>query len=531
VSRSSESTRRDRRRRQRRRGRAAPTAAPAFPAVAADAGGAARSAVSGGTGRSGGGESLRWEPPRTAEELHGFVRTELGLDVPRIPLVPGHAAPFDYLLHTFFEDSPGPRDCVVWANRGGGKTALGAAATLLDMLFKPGIQVRVLAGSFDQSSRMYAHVRDALSREPFASMVRGHVTGRFVEFINRSRLEVLSQSQRSVRGQRVHRIRCDEVELFDDGVWTAAQLVTRSGRCGGIHVRGGVEAISTMHRPYGLMKRLVEEANRGDRRLFRWSVLDVLEHCPPARACGSCPLWGDCAGRARQARGFVAIDDAIAQMSRVSREAWSAEMLCERPSTADRVFPEFDASTHVRPFDAARFAGGRWVAGIDFGYRAPTVLLWAWLDPARDVLHVVDEHVEAERTVRRHIDAARSRPWPAPEWIAADPAGNARNDQSGVSTIRVWREAGFRVRWRSATIEEGVELVRARLRAADGSVRLVIHPRCARLIESLVTYHFDPADPLNPAPVKDGPDHAADALRYLVAMLDTRSGEVVTRGY
>jgi hypothetical protein len=34
-----------------------------------------------------------------------------------------------------------------------------------------------------------------------------------------------------------------------------------------------------------------------------------------------------------------------------------------------------------------------------------------------------------------------------------------------------------------------------------------------------------------PTPVKDGPDHAADALRYLVAMLDARSGEVVTRGY
>jgi hypothetical protein len=44
--------------------------------------------------------------------------------------------------------------------------------------------------------------------------------------------------------------------------------------------------------------------------------------------------------------------------------------------------------------------------------------------------------------------------------------------------------------------------------------------RCRVLIESLLNYHYDEERPLNVEPVKDGPDHAVDALRYLVSNLD-----------
>lgn len=101
--------------------------------------------------------------PHTADELHRFVEVVLGLRVPRVPLVEGSSAPFDYLAFTFFE-ARGSGDCVVWANRGGGKTHLGAAATLLDLLFKPGIQVRILGGSLEQSLRMYTHLRRMIDR-------------------------------------------------------------------------------------------------------------------------------------------------------------------------------------------------------------------------------------------------------------------------------------------------------------------------------------------------------------------------------
>ena len=198
--------------------------------------------------------------PRTPDELHRFVQAAFGLDATRTAVEPGSTPPFDYLCHAFFEPAHAPADAVVWACRGGGKTMLGAVATLLDLLFKPGVQVRILGGSLEQSSKMHEHLLALLERPLLAGVLATPATRRRILLGHGSRAELLAGSQRSVRGSRVHKLRCDEVEAFDPDVWDAAQLVTRSGVCGGETVRGSLEAISTMHRPYGLMSRLVGDA-------------------------------------------------------------------------------------------------------------------------------------------------------------------------------------------------------------------------------------------------------------------------------
>ena len=62
--------------------------------------------------------------------------------------------------------------------------------------------------------------------------IRG-ISGRAVRkgkcrFGNGSAVEVLTQSATSVRGQHVQKLRCDEVELFDDDVFAAAKFTTQS---------------------------------------------------------------------------------------------------------------------------------------------------------------------------------------------------------------------------------------------------------------------------------------------------------------
>lgn len=481
--------------------------------------------------------------PATREELRAWVRAVLGVEVGERAMIQGHSAPMDYLEWTFFEGGAGHRgslDAVVWANRGGGKTFLGALATLLDVLFKPGIEVRILGGSMDQSRRMHAHLRrffDPRRHPELCEIARPRLTERRLVLGNGSEVELLAQSQASVRGTRVQKLRCDEVELFDEDVWEAAQLVTRGRSCSldgqTIPVRGAVECLSTMHRPHGLMHRIVNEAWQGKRRLFRWGVADVLGPCGEERRCGenadgafhpTCPLWGECRGRAkeRSAHGHVSIDDAIAMKSRVSLATWEAEMLCLRPRRHDAVLPEFDAGTHVREGDPED--GATLVAGMDFGYRAPTAVLWAWLAPG-DVLWIVDERVEAGRVLDEHIAAIRQgrgrrTGWAVPAWVGVDPAGRAVSEQTGVSPVQVMRSAGLMVRDRRATVEEGLGLIRARLKPACGGVRLLVHPRCVTLIESLERYHYRPENPADERPVKDGSDHAVDALRYLVLNLD-----------
>jgi hypothetical protein len=289
-----------------------------------------------------------------------------------------------------------------------------------------------------------------------------------------------------------------------------------------------------MHLRHGLMQSLVENPQQ-PRRILRWNVLDVLERCPPQRSCATCTLWNDCRGRAKSpaVNGFLPIDDAVAQISRVGSGTWQAEMLCARPDSSDAVFPEFDPAVHVMDGEAqTNLSISRTIiAGIDFGYRAPTVLLWATLDD-RDGLTVIDELVLREHTTEEFIVAAkqhmndRSLPWPG--WIGADPAGHSRNEQSGVSTIALWKRAGFVVRTRHLGIEAGVMAVRRRLKRGDGTITLRIARRCTHLIQAMSKLHYPPSrrggadrtgDP-PVTPVKDGHDHACDALRYMITNLD-----------
>lgn len=489
-----------------------------------------------GTGGGEPSDAARAEFPGTMPtdepSLRAWVERWIGIPMPGEALLEGHAAPFEYLCHAFFEDRT-PRDSVVWACRGGGKTYLAAVATVLDMVFKPGIEIRVLGGSLEQSKRMHAHLRSIFEREPFDDLIDGRITERRITLVNGSRVELLAQSQTSVRGTRVQKLRCDEVELFDPDVWEAAQLTTRSKQCGDTLVPGSIECLSTMHVPYGLMHDLVSTcAKDGVRRLFRWGVVDVLGVCSDRHECLACPLRAECAGRAkgRDGRGdpggHIPIDDAIALKRRVSLETWNSEMLCLRPKRSDCVLPEFDAATHVvdRPPDAS----GSWpvIGGMDFGIRSPTVVLWARLAPSGSVC-VFREHVQANMTLPEHIAVIRAGK-PAMTWIGVDPAGRARNAQTGVSDVQAMRSAGLDVRAARSMIHEGIELIRARLRPAVGPPTLTITRDCPELIRCLEQYHYPSDNPESPTPEKDGSDHAVDALRYMILNLDR--GYETTRG-
>jgi hypothetical protein len=468
--------------------------------------------------------------PGDRVELHGWLWMVLGIDVPPVAVCADHDSPLDYLEHVFFEHEG---DAVVWANRGGGKTFYGAVATLLDLLFKPGIEIRILGGSLDQSNKMYGYLREFLERPGLRERVKGRMGARRVELYNGSKVELLCQAETSVRGQRVQKLRCDEVDLFEDDVWQAAQFVTRSAWCGGERVRGSVEALSTMNKTYGLMRDLCARAEAGDGwKLFRWCALDVIARCEQPIECEACPLLCTCAGRARHGRGFVEVEDVLAQQARSSAVSFDSEMLCRLPSKEDLVYPMFHLVDHVRSVGSDGQAV--WIGGMDFGVRNPTVMLWAqaWREAGgRWRVAVMDEYIGEGRTVEQNMRMIERRSWPRPRWVGVDPAGGARNDQSGISNVEMLRRMGWSVRSMQARIAEGIEVVRGFLAGADGQGRLTVDPRCTQLTEALATYHFDPRDPGREEPVKDGSDHAADALRYMLTNLVKYGGPVQVRKY
>jgi hypothetical protein len=661
----------------------------------------------------------------------------MDIDVPITTLDDSAASPFDYLCFTFFEHLRPPSaspDCVVWASRGGGKTFYAAVATLLDLIFKPSIEIKVLGGSLDQSRRMHEHLRRFIERPLFRPLVDGKPTDRRTRLVNQSSVEILAQSHTSIRGTRPQKLRCDEVELFDPDVWRAAQLVTRSKLCGippgqsnPIHVRGTIEALSTMHKPRGLMTTLIntaapipritqlllkpqpatpttrptatitanastttattsdntpaysstnssansstipcledlksqisnspafppptaDPADPSDvnpapphrpatpnpdapRALFRWTTIDVLEHCPPERLCDTCELFDDCQSRAKLPRtspGHLTIDDAIILKRRADRASWQAEMLCQTPRHSTAVFPEYDERAHLliienprqskpgttvtgapAPSTLSPIPSLPPILGMDFGYRGHTAILWAHLtaDQTLIITHErvltntsLDDHIQAitsgnpnHRSPKAHAPATTSSassasapnslasdsaacspaspsassaapslassavsnlksqisdpesslesqisnpapptspisdppltnsPLPRPAWIAADPAGNQRSIQSGVSPVHHMRQHGLIVKTPRLPLHEGLELIRRRLAPAIGSPRLLIHPRCTQLRAALTNYRYPDSAARDNTPLKDGHDHPIDALRYLITALD-----------
>ncbi|MFT3687039.1 MAG: hypothetical protein QM783_19310 [Phycisphaerales bacterium] len=200
-------------------------------------------------------------------------------------------------------------------------------------------------------------------------------------------------------------------------------------------------------------------------------------------------------------------------------------MLCQEPSRRGCVYPEFSPDVHVLvrdvPSPRKNEHADPVVAGMDFGVRAPTVILWAHAAPD-GTLTVIDEYAEEGRTLSHHIEALRVRPWGVPAWISIDPAGIARNEQTGVSNYTAMRNSGFAVRARRCSLGEGLEAVRKRLAPAEGPSTLRISPRCTRLIESLARYHYPANRPADETPEKDGHDHWCDALRYMVVSLDNK---------
>jgi hypothetical protein len=264
--------------------------------------------------------------PTTRDELREWCAKFLKVTLPREPVCPGHNTPLDYLDYVFFER--GEQGPLVWANRGGGKTLIAAVASVLDMIFKPGIEIRILGGSATQTERVYEHLVRFVEHGFRDLLIKNGKLGRITKsgfvFGNGSRVELLAQSEGSVRGARVQKVRCDEIDLFDPAIWEAVQLVTRSKKGPNGLVRGSVEGFSTMNSMQGLMQSIVAEKRR---RLFTWCAWDVVEHCTDA--CAGCRLQADCDGKAHRASGFIPVDDLRTMKDRVKRETWRMEVLCD----------------------------------------------------------------------------------------------------------------------------------------------------------------------------------------------------------
>ncbi len=464
--------------------------------------------------------------PQNKTQLRNYIKTFLKISLPDTSICQDHTAPLDYLWYSFSEPAA-DGDCIVWANRGGGKTQIAAIATVLDCIFKPKCKVRILGGSYEQSSRMYDYITEVI-RQSCGENLDGEIRKNGCKFLNGSNIEVLTQSAKSVRGIHVQKLRCDEVELFDADVFKAAQFTTKSTPT----IKPAIEVLSTMHKPYGLMHQLVAGSKQNQTPLFQWCMWEVIEKCTD-RSCSRCVLNDYCRQRAKNANGYLKIDDCITMMKRSSRVGFETEMLCKRPNLENVVFSDFDPDIHVAQI--AYDQNLPLYRSLDFGYVNPFVCLWIQADQAGNI-RVIYEYCRSRATIKTHAEKLYELTPCDQSKVAAtfcDPAGAGRNDVTGTSSVRELAKLGIPTRYRRSAILEGIELIRSALKDGTGRSRMIISPKCPRLIEALQCYHYpenqNSAD--NELPKKDGIyDHPIDALRYFFINHD-RTLKTSTRIY
>jgi len=440
------------------------------------------------------------------EELARFLKRYLGVTIPDIAICPDHQAPFSFVADIFLGRVV---DAVVWSCRSGGKSFNAALLMFLDSQFRPRCDTRVLAGSYYQGTQVYQATLDFWDQPGWAQFLLSEPTKSETLLKNGSGYEVLTASQRSVRGPHPQRLKMDEIDELARDLYDAAlsQPQTRHG------ILASVIMTSTMHRHFGLMQEVIENQHQMGLTLYRWCFLEVIERCddvcekvqdPKSIDRGKhCRLWEDCQGRAHDAVGYYTIEDVRKKKSQLPRDTWESEWLVKRPTARDMVYDPEDleaATSEEISYDSHHPSYGM----VDPGFVNPTAFCIAQ-EREDDVAVVAEwywervllsERVRIIKEIYQDYDLQR---------VYADAA-----DRDFIEELRA---AGMKVeavsfgKYKAKCVEKIREYLKDR--------RLRISTACPNLIREMFRLHFRKGEDI----AKDD-DHGPDALvalfrRYL----------------
>lgn len=188
-------------------------------------------------------------------------------------------------------------------------------------------------------------------------------------------------------------------------------------------------------------------------------------------------------------------------------DKFAQEYLAEFRKMEGLVYKEFTRQTHLFDDTTQRRGLAEVIAGVDFGFTNPSVILRIEHDTDNHYW-ITDEWYKPGQTTPQLIEVAKSMNI---NTFYPDPAEPDR--------ILEMSNAGLNCREVSKDIEKGIDSVRELFKSG----RLHVHTRCLNLISELESYHYPEKNPSRmdnnepEVPVKDK-DHACDALRYALHM-------------
>lgn len=450
-------------------------------------------------------DAIRATRPTSPDHLWQWIRAYTGVNVARAHVCRKHRPPFDWLRDVFLDR---PSMALVLGPRGGGKSFLASIATHLDSRFHPKHGTRILGGSKAQSAQIFSALTQAVidGKGPAGLSDKGSIRDLLkseATYLNGSNVSILAASQRSVRGPHVPSLKLDEVDEIDPDLRESAM-----GMCMEMHGSApSVVMTSTWHRVGGPMGELLEKGRAGAFPVYESCVFEVLERCPEERSgtglekCPECPIVKWCHAErdlngglplAKLSDGHYSIGSLIQKVHATSARTFEADYLCLGPRADGLWFPGFSTATHVSeaaeydpslpvcfPIDSGVFTGA-----VAFQVRpsrdgGPPLVTCFW--------DYLAEGVPARQAAMQMMAGLAGRVGTKLK-VKTDPAGGARNPV-GPTVIAEYRAEGLKAEpWPLGSVADALALVESLLTPASGSPRLLIHPRCVRLIQALQHY-------------------------------------------
>lgn len=329
-------------------------------------GGIADMADPAGAGAGEGGGLVRLA---NARELAEFIADTWGVVIPPRRVCKGHRAPLEALAAAYFAEHPR----ILWkASRGfGGKSVLMAALGLTEARCL-GAGVTILGGSLKQSQNVHDYMQGlgnmagkfwGAAAAP-RSLLRSDPTQRKTHLANGGWIEALPASTRAVRGPHPQRLRGDELDEMDPGIWDAAQGQAQEDRRRDIVDQ--VTGSSTHHNPDGTMTRELKLAAERGWPVFEWCYRETMAES-----------------------GFISQRMVERKRASVTLRDWQTEWELQEPNpeglaidtdAVERAFRpelgEHPGELGVRVMFEKPVAGATYATGVDWGKEEHHTVIW-----------------------------------------------------------------------------------------------------------------------------------------------------------
>lgn len=384
---------------------------------------------------------------------------------------------------------------VVVAGRRWGKTALSRV-----LIIKRAQRARQKIWYVAPTYRMAKQImwNDILEAIPKKWIKKINETTLTIRLINDTTIELKGADKAdSLRGVGIDFLVLDEFQDMSPDTWTKVLRPTLADTGGDAIFIGTPKAYNYLYEVYKLGQRPeIYKDDTGRRRRNHWQSWQFPTITSP----------------------FIPESEIESARRDMDDKSFKQEFMASFEVMAGRVYYTFDRNIHVT--EEAKFNPNLpiWI-GMDFNIDPMSAVVFQPQDDG--TIWAVDEIVLFSSNTEEVCDEIEKRFWRFSKQITIfpDPAGAQRQHARGETDLDIMREKGFKkikYRRKHPPVADRVNSVNRMLRAADGTVRMLINPKCAHLIASFEQTIYKPGS--RDVDKTTGTEHSGDAAGYCVEM-------------